>query len=52
MHLPGVINREDVAALVVRALGSSTCTRMELTAIDPSQPSDYTYEKNMIAHKF
>jgi hypothetical protein len=48
----GVINREDVAALVVQALGSTTCTRMELTAIDPSQPSAYNYEKNVKPHKF
>ena len=48
----GVINREDVASLVVQALGSDTCTRKELTAIDPSQPSAYNYEKNMSAHKF
>jgi hypothetical protein len=49
---PGVINREDVASLVVQALGSTTCTRMELTAIDPSQPSAYNYEKNVKPHKF
>ena len=48
----GVINREDVASLVVQALGSDKCTRKELTAIDPSIPSAYNYEKNMVAHKF
>lgn len=32
----GVINRADVASLVIKALGSATaCTRKELSAIDP-----------------
>jgi hypothetical protein len=35
----GVISRADVAALVIKALGStSSCTRKELSAIDPSLP--------------
>ena len=34
----GVITREDCADLIIKALGSvGTCTRRELTAIDPSQ---------------
>eukprot|EP01041_Mallomonas_annulata_P006505 gene6505-13134_t len=39
----GVINRADVAALVIKALGSNgLCTRKELTAIDPSQVTAYS----------
>jgi len=39
----GVINRADVAALVVQALGSrGKCTRKELSAVDPSIPSPYS----------
>lgn len=39
----GVINRADVAALVIKALGTDKlCTRKELTAVDPSQPSSYS----------
>ena len=38
----GVINRIDVASLVIDVLKSeNSCTRKELTAIDPSQPSAY-----------
>lgn len=33
----GAINREDVANLIIQVLASSgTCTRRELTAIDPT----------------
>lgn len=36
----GVINREDVASLVIKALqASSSCTRKEFSAIDASQSS-------------
>lgn len=38
----GVINREDVASLVIQVLGSEgKATRKELTAVDPSQNSGY-----------
>lgn len=38
----GVVNRADVAALVVRCLGSEgRATRRELTCVDPAQKSDY-----------
>jgi uncharacterized protein YbjT (DUF2867 family) len=38
--ISGVISRSDVASLVVKALGAtSTCTRKELSAIDPSLSS-------------
>jgi len=48
----GVINRADVADLVIQALGSEgKCTRLELTAVDPSQASDYNKGGNIIAHK-
>ena len=33
-----MITREDCADLIIRALGAvGTCTRRELTAVDPSQ---------------
>ena len=50
VDLLGVINREDVAALVVQALGSTSCTRMELTAIDPSIVSSYGGDSVIVAH--
>ena len=40
----GVINRADVADLVVQVLGSTKATRRELTAVDPSQPSPYSFD--------
>lgn len=40
----GVINREDCADLIIKALGSKgKCTRREFTAIDPSQDSEDKY---------
>mmetsp|Transcript_2819 Transcript_2819/g.3923 ORF Transcript_2819/g.3923 Transcript_2819/m.3923 type:complete len:262 (+) Transcript_2819:124-909(+) len=41
----GVINREDCAELIIKALGAAgTCTRRELTAVDPSQDTtEYVY---------
>ena len=41
----GVIHRADVASLVIQALGSLSCTRKELTAIDPSLASAPTSYK-------
>ena len=50
----GVINRQDVATLVVNALGSTTCTRKEFTAIDPSIVSAYGGDSASapLAHEF
>lgn len=45
----GVINRADVASLVLKVLASkSKCTRKELTAIDPSQTSVYSTTKEIV----
>jgi len=39
----GAINRADLAALIIKVLGASTsCTRKELTAFDPTQGSSTT----------
>ncbi|KAJ1429312.1 hypothetical protein B484DRAFT_449466 [Ochromonadaceae sp. CCMP2298] len=42
----GMVDRKDVAALVVQVLGTSgLCTRRELTCVDPSISSpDYSYQ--------
>ena len=34
ISLTGTINRMDVANLVIQALGSTTCTRKEFSAVD------------------
>jgi hypothetical protein len=41
----GYINREDVASLILQVLASpeGRTTRKELTAVDPSSRSDYTF---------
>jgi len=48
----GIINRADVATMVINALGSTTCTRKELTAIDQSQNSEYNGEASVEVHAF
>lgn len=48
----GVINREDVADLIVQALASSgLATRRELTAVDPSQTSPYSNATPLVPFK-
>jgi hypothetical protein len=42
----GVVNRADVADLVVKALASTKCTRKELSCIDPSQASSFEAFQN------
>ena len=50
----GVINRVDVATMIVQALGSSSCTRKEFTAIDPTIASAFTEDGStpVVAHNF
>jgi hypothetical protein len=49
-YFPGVINRQDVANLIIQVLASDKCSRMELTAVDPSQRFDAEYEKQLNLH--
>eukprot|EP00596_Hydrurales_sp_CCMP1899_P004337 CAMPEP_0119038840 /NCGR_PEP_ID=MMETSP1177-20130426/8005_1 /TAXON_ID=2985 /ORGANISM="Ochromonas sp, Strain CCMP1899" /LENGTH=234 /DNA_ID=CAMNT_0007001941 /DNA_START=164 /DNA_END=868 /DNA_ORIENTATION=- len=46
----GVINRMDVADLIIQVLASDKCSRMELTAVDPSQVFDAESEKKLNLH--
>ena len=48
----GVINREDVAKLVIDCLRSEgRATRKEFTAIDPSQQSSYNSASSVVSYK-
>jgi hypothetical protein len=42
----GVVNRADVADLIVKSLDSKKATRKELSCIDPSQASSFESFQN------